>query len=336
MLSALYAELARARRARFSRPGRRRRLRHPVVSVGNLSVGGRGKTPAVAHVVEVLKTLDERPAVLTRGYRRRAPQEGVVVVHDGRAIRADLDRAGDEPLMLARALGTTPVLVCPDRYLAGRLAEAHFGTTVHVLDDGFQHLALHRDVDLLMVSPRDIEHPRTLPFGRLRERLDTASVADALLVDGGETAEALDLGAKLGVPDAFSVTRRLAEPRRLDVFRPSAPLEPGVRVLAVAGIAEPERFFVSARQLGLDVAGTLAFADHHPYGPRDLGRMADEARRVGASAVLTTEKDLVRLLPYRPLPFALAWVPLAVSIEPADRLRVWLAGRLVAARSVAA
>lgn len=116
MLSALYAELARARRARFSRPGRRRRLRHPVVSVGNLSVGGRGKTPAVAHVVEVLKTLDERPAVLTRGYRRRAPQEGVVVVHDGRAIRADLDRAGDEPLMLARALGTTPVLVCPDRY----------------------------------------------------------------------------------------------------------------------------------------------------------------------------------------------------------------------------
>lgn len=336
MLSAFYAQLARLRRARFRQPGRRRRLRRPVISVGNLSVGGRGKTPVVAHLVEVLRGLGERPAILTRGYKRRVPADGVVVVHDGDALRADLARAGDEPLMLARRLGHTPVLVSADRYLAGRLAETHFAATLHLLDDGFQHLSLHRDVDLLIVSGEDLDNPRTLPAGRLRESLTAAAEADALLIDSAGTADAAVVGDRLGVGESFTLTRHIHAPRRLDVFRESSPLEPGVRVLAVCGIAEPQRFFDDARALGLEVVGALAYPDHHAYDARDIARIVEQARHRQATVLLTTEKDLVRLLPYRPLPLALAWVPLSVSLDPASRLREWLTGRLAAARSGAA
>jgi tetraacyldisaccharide 4'-kinase len=336
MLSALYAEFARVRRARFGLPGRRRRLQRPVVSIGNLSVGGRGKTPTVAHVVQILRGMGERPAILTRGYKRQVTTDGVVVVHDGLSVRADLDRAGDEPLMLARSLGHTPVLVSADRYLAGRLAEVHLGVSVHVLDDGFQHLPLHRDIDLLIVSPSDLADPLTLPGGRLRESLSTAREADAVLVDATEPEEVSAIASQLGSPEAFSVTRRTHPPLRLDAFRESALLEPGTRVLAVAGIARPERFFDDARSLGLDLAGTMTFPDHHPYDANDVARIFGRARIHTAAAILTTEKDLARLLPHRPFPLRLAWLPLSVSVEPAGRFQEWLATQLARARNAAA
>src|SRR5205085_3636595 len=119
--------------------------------------------------------------ILSRGYARRDPVDGVVVVRDPDGIRADVDRGGDEPMMLARSLDGVAVLVCPSRYLAGRLAEHHFGCTVHVLDDGFQHFALGRDADVLLIAREDVEDPRTLPSGRLREPLDAASVANAIV-----------------------------------------------------------------------------------------------------------------------------------------------------------
>jgi tetraacyldisaccharide 4'-kinase len=138
--SHLYALGARVRRRTLSSSDAQRRLDRPVVSVGNLSVGGSGKTPLVAYIARLLEDAGERPAILSRGYARTRPEDGVTVVSDGIRLRADLERAGDEPLMLARALPRVPVLVCADRYLAGRLAELRLGATAHLLDDGFQHL----------------------------------------------------------------------------------------------------------------------------------------------------------------------------------------------------
>ena len=123
-----------------------------MISVGNLAVGGRGKTPMVAAIARALLAMGERPAILTRGYARAQPEDGVVVVRDPDGIRADLARAGDEPLMLARWLPGAAVLVSTDRYLAGRLAEHQFASSVHILDDGFQHLQLDRDIDIVMVA----------------------------------------------------------------------------------------------------------------------------------------------------------------------------------------
>lgn len=335
LVSALYAFVARARRRSWERRGRRH-LRRPVVSVGNLRVGGSGKTPVVAHLARILAGMGERPAVLSRGYGRQRPVEGVVVVSDGVQVCATLDRSGDEPLMLARELPGLPVLVAPDRYAAGSLAERRLGATVHLLDDGFQHLPLARDLDLLIVSAADLNDPRTLPAGRLREPLDVARGADALLVPDASADEARALGERLGVPHAFALARRTGAIRWVGEDARAWPLETGARVLAVAGIARPERFFADVAAGGVPVAGTVAFADHHPYRAPDVARILAEARQVGAAAVVTTAKDLVRLEPWLPLGLPCGWLPLDVRVEPAEPFQEWLRARLRAAAGTTA
>jgi tetraacyldisaccharide 4'-kinase len=341
VLSGIYAELAWRRRLWYARRSdARRRLTRPVISVGALSAGGSGKTPLVAHLARLLLQRDERPAVLSRGYGRRDPVDGVVVVRDASAVRAGLDQAGDEPLMLAHGLDGVAVLVCPDRYLAGRLAETRLGCTVHLLDDGFQHLALDRDVDLLMVTTEELGDPRVLPAGRLRERVDVARVADALLVPDVSPETAAELASRLGVPRAFAVTPHVGLPRpsasagRAEPAEArSDPIPPGSvgRVLAVAGIARPERFFDDLRHMGVDVVETRAYRDHHRYGPRDLDTLREMMRAAGAEWIVTTEKDLVRLRALELGDLPLAWVPLEVSVEPAEAFRTWLVGRLAMA-----
>ncbi len=327
--SFLYAAAARQRRRWYaSRPGWRRRLERPVVSVGNVAVGGSGKTPVVAHVAKLLAEAGERPAILTRGYARAVPSDGVTVVSDGERMLADLDRAGDEPLMLARQLPTVPVLVSADRHLAGLIAERRLGCTVHVLDDGFQHFQLERDVDLVLVSPDDAQKPVTLPSGRLREPLDVVRHASAVIATTADAEQAAVVGGAAGAPMLFRLRRFLERPRLVEpagrVVSPAA----GTRVLAIAGLARPERFFVDLAQEGWTVADHLVFPDHHRYTPADLARIVSAMRAARAVMVVATEKDLMRLLPLRPLPVPVAWVPMQVSIEPAAEFRAWLAGQL--------
>lgn len=332
MLSTLYAAVARGRRAWYDRhPEARRRLARPVVSVGNIAVGGAGKTPAVAHLARLLAGVGERPAVLSRGYARRVTADGVVVVRDRQRILSDLAHAGDEPLMLARMLDGVPVLVASDRHLAGVLAERHFDASVHLLDDGFQHMMLERDVDLVLADARDLDETRTLPGGRLREPIDTLARADAVAFAGDVEAARPRLAA-LGVRRTFHLARRLEAPRRCDAPEAPAAVAPGSRVLAVAGIARPHRFAAALKAAGWVVAGELWFRDHHPYAPADVQRILRRAAETRADAVLTTEKDLVRLLPVVPPGAPIAWVPLAVSVEPAAEFRAWLVERIAVGR----
>jgi tetraacyldisaccharide 4'-kinase len=292
-----------------------------VISIGNLAVGGRGKTPLAAAVARVLLARGERPAILSRGYGRARPEAGAVVVSDGRAIRADLARSGDEPLMLARQLPGVAVVVCADRYAAGRLAEHHLGATVHVLDDGFQHFRLDRDLDLVVLGREDVERPVTLPFGRLREPLDTIVAADAVLTEDDEV-EVAAAGMELPV---FRLERRTA----CDRGRTEEP------VLALAGIARPARFFAELRTNGWNVARTAAFADHHRYTARDVARLAADAAAAGAGRIVTTEKDYVRLLPFRPFPVQVTCVTMSVEPQPADAFRTWIGAEIDAVRGQA-
>lgn len=323
--SAVYGALARARRRWYAtHPHLRRRLRQPVISVGNLAIGGTGKTPVVAQIARELVAMGHRPAILSRGYARQRAVDGVVVVSDGDRICADIARAGDEPLMLARSVPGAGVFVCGERYLAGRLAELHFGSTVHLLDDGFQHFSLDRTVDLVIVRREDVERGRVLPSGRLREAIDTVAQAHALVVPDADEAGVRAMADRLGVPRAFSLTTTLGAAVRLDTFAASTPLAPGVPVLAVAGIAQPRRFFDDLGRAGWTIARTLTFRDHHPFTRRDVERMVRAGRDCGAEAILTTEKDMMRLLPFRPFAMPVAWTPLTVSIEPAVDFRAWL------------
>ena len=334
MLSTLYAAIARRRREYYAaRPDLRRRLRRPVISVGNLAVGGRGKTPTVACLARELVAMGERPADPEPRLRRDGePEDGVVVVRDADGIRADLDRSGDEPLMLARQLPGVSVLASSDRYLAGRLAEHHLGATVHVLDDGFQHLQLDRDIDLVIVAGEDLEAgARTLPGGRLREPPDTLLAADAVLA-ADERVFALGPRPRHAPFEVFRMRRTMGavqfgcrRRRRAAAVRCRS---------AMAGIARPQEFFEGLRAAGQHIVRTRGFRDHHRYSRGDLDRVVRDARAAGAVRVLTTEKDYVRLLPFRPFPMPVGWVPLTMEPDPLPEFRRWLAGALAGARDL--
>jgi len=327
-LSSLYGAAAAWRRAWYARePSRQRRLERPVISVGNLRVGGSGKTPIVEYIARLLVSAGERPAILTRGYARRDARDGVTIVSDGSRIIANLDAAGDEPLMLAQGLSGVSVLVGADRYLSGRLAERRLGATVHLLDDGFQHLQLARDVDLLLVAEEDLED-RPLPAGRLREQLSAACVADAALVTAGYDSAAGRIARACGIERVFRVTRAIGAPRTLFGARDTIVVPPASRVFVVAAIARPDRFVADVAAAGWEISGVLSFRDHHRFGARDIARIDAEARAKGSAVVLTTEKDAVRLAACRLGGLPIAAVPLVVGVEPADAFRDWLLGEM--------
>ena len=304
------------RRSWYERhPQSRRSLDRPVISVGNLSVGGSGKTPVVAALAGMLIHMGQRPAILSRGYARRRSTDGIVVVSDGTRVLVPVEDSGDEPHMLARACPGVPVLVCADRHLAGRLAEKQFNCTVMLLDDGFQHLALGRNVDVLVMPASDLDEA-VLPSGRLREPLDAASSADCVLVPGSDD-DVARVAATFDRMPVFHMTSHFGPLQGIDAAAAK-------RVVAVAGIARPERFFTALRGQGYELVREVRFPDHHWYSPGDLDRIRAIVKETGADGVVTTEKDAVRIAPQP----GWAVLPMVAVIEPAERFSSWLLERL--------
>jgi tetraacyldisaccharide 4'-kinase len=296
----------------------RARLAGPVVSVGNLGMGGSGKTPVVARVAEILRDAGEPVAVLSRGYGGRFRGEALVV-SDGTAILAGAAEAGDEPVMLARALPGVVVAVGPRRDRVGRAVEVLFGRRVHVLDDGFQHLRLERDLDLVCLDVRDLED-RPLPAGRLRERPSALDRADLVLLTRLEAAseeELRALEARLSPERTHRVARRVAGWRSPG----GAPAAPPAPAFLLAAIARPERFERDVAQCGVPVAGRAFFRDHHRFRPEELARVSAEARAAGATAIATTAKDAVRLEGAPALGLPLVVLAIAADVVDEARLR---------------
>ena len=257
-----------------------RRLVWPVISIGNLSVGGAGKTPVVIELASLLAARGLTVDVLSRGYGRKSPQSVERVPGDG-----DVRRYGDEPLLITRA-AQVPVYVGVSRRAAGALAEREAptanGNGIHLLDDGFQHRRLARSVDIVVVHPADPED-RLLPAGRLREPLSALHRADFLLLRENDATSQATLREQ-GISKPIWRVRRVLQ----------VPSVPGSAV-AFCAIAHPQEFFASLRAHGITLMGTLAFRDHHRFQPRDLDAIAKASQ--GAAALLTTEKDWVRLSP---------------------------------------
>jgi len=276
-----------------------RRAPLPVISVGNVAAGGTGKTPFVRWLAAELIARGRRPAILTRGYGRRS--RGPVVVSDGAGALASVDDSGDEASLLARALPSVPVVAdaCRSRgaLLAASLAAR---PDLLLLDDGFSHVALARDVDVVLL---DATFPdaggHLLPEGRLREPLASLARADLLVVTKSEQADprtAFALAARWapGVPVFPARTEVVAIlDHRGDRVAPED-LPPGTTV-AVAGLARPGAFAATLESLGVVPARFLAFPDHARYGPARIGRIERAAEESGATAVVTTEKDAVKL-----------------------------------------
>lgn len=300
----------------------------PVVSIGNLTVGGTGKTPAVELAVRTLKGLGHKPAVVSRGYRRRS--RGVQVVADDASIRLEGEDAGDEPFLLARRLPGVPVIVGVNRAEAVALARQRFDVTAIVLDDGFQHRTLVKDVEIVMArARRPWGNGRLLPAGPLREPLQALARAHVVVAAGAATLEeAAEVAAAIAryAPGTPMVTARYVpvecwEAQRVQPI-PFGQLA-GTRLLAFAGIASPSGFQSTLEELGVRVEGPVIFSDHHWYRERDLAALEARAAARGLQGLVTTEKDWVRLRPLRPCPLPLYVV--SVKLELVSGHAAWLA-----------
>ena len=281
-LGLLYAAAIRAKNARYDRT-EPQHLRWPVVSVGNLSVGGSGKTPLVIRLAQLLEREGWSVDVLSRGYGRSGSLVERVEI-SGDPSR-DAERFGDEPLMIAQA-ARAPVFVGTSRYEAGQLAEreGNGGSRhVHVLDDGFQHRQLARAVDIVVVHHSDL-NDRLLPSGRLREPLTSLHRADVIVLreENAELASKLEIYAQKGVP-FWRVRRRLSQSSGKK------------RVLAFCAIARPGEFFQALEAEGTEVAARVSFRDHHRYTRRDVEEIGKLGAKSGCEEFVTTEKDAVKL-----------------------------------------
>ena len=283
---------------------RQRKLDATVISVGNLTLGGAGKTPMADYIARYLKSEGHSVAILTRGYARES--SGMRVLNDPStdSIAAGSYREfGDEPLMLARALPDIPIIVDKHRFEAGRWAEHRLGSEVLVLDDAYQHLALARDLNILLIDATDplggFEMP---PFGRLREPLYGIKRADVIIVtradrpfDQGQIQAIFKYycGDKVPVMYFYSTITKLRHVETGEVY--DAKSFTGWNVAVACGIGNPQAFAEDILQVGINIVSESFFGDHHAFKQEDLDRITRAARDAGADAIVTTEKDAVRL-----------------------------------------
>jgi tetraacyldisaccharide 4'-kinase len=297
-LSAIYGATVRARNGMYQhRILTARRLPGPVISAGNISSGGSGKTPFVILLGGLLKDRGITFDVLSRGYGRKT--RGVLVVDPNGSPRD----FGDEPILIAKRLGC-PVIVGESRYQAGLIAESKFGPQLHILDDGFQHRSLARDFDIVLITPEDV-NDELLPAGRLREPLSSLRRADAVVWSG-------DLD-----PSALGLQKQSIWRMRRNVSLSDAQPKP----VAFCGIARPQQFVEQLRANGIQPVATKFYRDHHPYSEQDARDLAALREQNHAGGFITTEKDAVNLGPLLPslAPVAVARVVMEL-LDPADAL----------------
>ena len=326
-LGALYSAAMRVRRALYKKGAFK--VHHsssPVISVGNITAGGTGKTPLVEWVARAIASEGRRVCILTRGYGR-ADVRRRVIVSDGKQILSDAREGGDEPLQLAEALfGKAAVISDADRVAAARYAAKNLQSEVFILDDGFQHLRIARSLDLVVV---DATNPwgggKLLPRGRLREPLRELKRADCIILTRAEQAQDIDSLRKQaerlsgGHPIILSRTRTrklrplseiTGKPDSISLTHPSSLIPHPFA--AFCAIGNPSAFFKHVERDGYALNYTQRFPDHHVYTQNDVDELIIKAQRAGAEALLTTAKDAVKL---RSLHLSLPCYVLEIELE---------------------
>lgn len=310
-LSALYGLATATRNGLYDRGTlRARRLSRPVISVGNISAGGAGKTPFVILLGELLSQRGITFDVLSRGYGRET--HGVLAVDPN----GSPEQFGDEPLLIARNTRLNcPVIVGESRYEAGLFAEKNYSASLHILDDGFQHRSLHRDFDIVLLPPGDL-HDRLLPTGRLREPPSSLRRADAIVLTGE-----LDISKLPAEKSIWQVCRSLTIPTDISLQKP----------VVFCGIARPRNFVEQLKNAGINPVAEKFFPDHHRYTDRDIRELLELRDRNSAGSFLATQKDAVNLGNRFAQLAPIAFPPVKMElISPADALDTML--RVIAER----
>jgi tetraacyldisaccharide 4'-kinase len=299
---------------RRTRPAR---LATPVISIGGLTVGGTGKTPIVLWLAQRLKERGRRPAILTRGYRRRTT-ERLTILGPGKDVPAT--RTGDEAQSYVRS-GIGPVGISADRAAAGRLIEERFHPDVFLLDDGFQHRRLARSLDVVVLDALDpFGGGEVMPLGRLREPVSALARANAVIVTRtrpGQSIAGIETRIREHNPTVPVFTARVTPRGWIDAAT-GEPAAPPPRAGAFCGLGNPESFWRSLRALGLAPVFRQAFPDHHRYTLNELKVLAS-----GAKGLLTTEKDAANLPPgwqQAVAPLQVLWLKIGVEVDQAEVL----------------
>ena len=315
----LYARGASLRRQAYARGLlRRHHLNSPVISVGGLSVGGSMKTPVVVELARALSARGPKVGVLGHGYR--GSDHGSLVVSDGSALLESSYRAGDEAVLIAHELPGSPVVVGEDKAAAGTLLEERFGKRIVLVDSGFQHLRLFRDLDIVCVSEGDLG-ARVLPSGRLRESPRALEFADLVFTDRASDGPRVARLKAARPGDVFAIARTdfgffPADGAGGEVKAPT-------HAYVFCGIGHPQRLVSDTAAQGVSISGQRFFRDHHRYGPMDLGEVAAAASQAGALAAVTTAKDAVRIHGWPgPLPLLVLSARLEIEGLPAVLKRI--------------
>jgi tetraacyldisaccharide 4'-kinase len=310
-----------------------KRLPCSVISIGNITVGGTGKTPMTIYVAQVVKQLGYRVAIISRGYKGKAEKVGGIV-GDGHTLLMSCDSAGDEPYMMAKKLNNVPVIVGKDRFKAGMLAVKKFNTDVLVLDDAFQHMKLIRDIELMLLDYRcPFGNMYLLPRGPLREPIASLSRADGFILTRSEPSESVSwktIGTIAGQRPMFRTfhvpyVRQIVKKNTSwyhnmfqDSFRNDLNSLIPPNVFAFSGLAKNQDFRRSFEVLKCNVVGFSGFPDHHRYSDQDLQKIIDSAKQSDADAIVTTEKDYVKIACRISWPMDLIVIGIKVGFEEED------------------
>jgi tetraacyldisaccharide 4'-kinase len=315
---------------------RTRRLFHPVISVGNITAGGTGKTPVVAYLADLLKANGFRPIILSRGYKGSATSRPTMV-SDGERIFCTVDECGDEPLILARQLSGSVIIVGKNRWESGRRFGGRYKNGVFLLDDGFQHLSLKRTLNLLLLDSTDpFGNGMLLPAGRLREPLSALQRADAVLLTRSHLVTDEPMAIEQALQDWNPGVERFRFSHESQTpYDVKTQTETEIEVLrsdpvgVFAGIGNPFQFLEDLQREGLRVIHKELFRDHYDYSQADIDRILSDARDAGAKRVITTEKDAVRL---EKLDFGVDRIfalPIRATSQEQERFQMWIIEKIL-------
>ena len=335
--SLLYGVASRSRRNLYAKgylPTYK--LKCPVISVGNLTVGGTGKTPMVMDLASCLQQQNHKVAIVSRGYKRQS-ESRVTVVSDGVSVLCNVQEAGDEPFMMAKQLKGVPVVVGKDRFEAGCTAINLFQPDIIILDDAFQHQRLERDLNLVLLDAQaPFGNGFLLPRGPLREPVSSIRRADAIVFTRCRATSPTSHHDFSRIMNSQAIFRAFHRPVIRCVLPPmhpvdgDAPVQPpddephplsGRKIFAFSGLARNDTFWASIRELGGQILGKTAFEDHYVYNAKDIGTIVRSAKKVGCNSIVTTEKDYVRLPEETALPMDL--IVLGISIDFRKNQDAW-------------
>ena len=264
-----------------------KRLPVPTISVGNITIGGTGKTPTVIAIAQILLKMDRHPGIISRGYGRMS--SGCITVSDGQKLLTSWEQAGYEPFMIAKRLPNVPVVVDEEKYRGVKHAIDNFDVDTIILDDGFQHRSVERDLDIVLFNSGDPEeYYRMLPYGRLREPIRSVKRADLIIwsrADKNSPPVPIRRALRLNKDDQIMTGLKVHENIDLN----------GLKVFAFCGIGDPNSFYTTLEEQGAKILDQIIFPDHHAYTIEEIKKLKTRAKKLKANCLVTTEKDWIKL-----------------------------------------